>query len=198
MSTNSDNHQGHERSCTQHNTTHPLTYLQSMKIKVFPQLHSWEHVTKCIIYARDWSVDTTVLFDTQWSTPFNHNMIPFPVNMKYTVAMEVRMDQSLQWLRYALYNPAIHSHLRHKTSLFSKMSWPAPRPNQPPSEWVQGFLFLGVKQQILSTHLHVEVRQRLSGALPPLPLHNFMPYTGTTVPLSLHKLKLQRRNNYEI
>ena len=81
---------------------------------------------------------------------------------------------------------------------FSKMSRLAPRPKQPPSEWVQGFLFLVIKQQILSTHLYIVVRQRLSGAVPPFPLHNFMPYTGTTVPLSLHKLKLQRRNNYVI
>jgi hypothetical protein len=58
--------------------------------------------------------------------------------------------------------------------LFSAASRPILGPNQPSVQWVPpglfpwGLNFRGVK---LTTHLNLVPRLRMSGAIPPLPLH---------------------------
>jgi hypothetical protein len=54
-------------------------------------------------------------------------------------------------------------------------------PSHPPIQWVQGFFHeakvaQGVK---LTTHFHLALRLRMSGAIPLLPLSAFMAWTGT-------------------
>jgi hypothetical protein len=132
------------------------------------QLCSW------LIYGQHSSVQRTMKYTFQWQYD------SFPC--QYEIHSSYRgQDGSVTTVTMLC---AVQSKIQFPPKAQDFSPRPAPRPNQPPSKWVQTFLSLGVKQQILSTHLHVVIRQRLSGAIPPLPLHNFMPYTGTTVPLS--------------
>jgi hypothetical protein len=59
----------------------------------------------------------------------------------------------------------------HGILIFTTTSRPAVRPTQPPIQWVQEALSLGVKRPFvkLTTHLHLMQRSRTRGAIPPLP-----------------------------
>jgi hypothetical protein len=67
-------------------------------------------------------------------------------------------------------------------SLFSAISTLAPRPTQPPVQWVPGQSGQGVK---LTTHLHAMPRLRMGGITPLLPLYAFTAWRGKTFFLNL-------------
>jgi hypothetical protein len=93
---------------------------------------------------------------------------------------------------------------------FSKMSLAAMAPTQPPIKWEEGLLEEGVKSQAMKliTHLYQVPRVRMSGATPLLPLHAFMPWSGTTLPFlsgfyerrnkSSHSIKLWNSHIYSL
>jgi hypothetical protein len=60
--------------------------------------------------------------------------------------------------------------------LFTTRSRPALGPTQPPIQWVLGALSLGIKRPgvKLTTHLHLVLRSRMPGAVPPLPQYAIM------------------------
>ena len=67
--------------------------------------------------------------------------------------------------------------------LLSETSRPALKPSQSPSYWAPGFFPRGKEAGVvkLTIHLNQVPRLSMSGAVPLLPLHVFMAWTGKTL-----------------
>jgi hypothetical protein len=76
---------------------------------------------------------------------------------------------------------------RDKLFLFSETFKLSLGPTQHLIQWVPRVLSVGVK---IATHLHLLLRLRMSGAIPPLSLRAFIAWTGTAVDISYIRLRL--------
>jgi hypothetical protein len=76
---------------------------------------------------------------------------------------------------------------RDKLVLFSETFTLALGPTQHPIQWVPRVLPVGVQ---ITTHLHLLLRLRMSGALPSLSLRAFIAWTGKTVDIRYIRLRL--------
>jgi hypothetical protein len=80
---------------------------------------------------------------------------------------------------------------RQQLCLFSIASRQAPRPTQPPIDWVQGFFPRGQSGAgvMLTTHRYLAPRMRMSGTIPLFPLRAY---------IRVAKFSQKSRNHFKI